>query len=276
MNERLLKLDVSDRLPPGTDSVEQHDRNPRQPRPPAVAKRPVPEWPPVPERKGKWIAAYLDKLDPETEYDQIVRTVNFFGASTFAVSIGYCSTFIQLSQTPAAAAAVDHGGKAYRRGHQRFYDTQNHMLDWAWWGSASEQTQSDIESINKIHVPIWNKIPGTYSAPWEGQMSLIGSAYFETYLRKLVGARNQEPHPHVAAALPAWTERICAYFRTEPADGSRSYGINFPRNWTELEAFYRWHQALPFDTYTNAEDRQKGHKIACAFVDEFATLWFPR
>ncbi|KAM0433332.1 hypothetical protein ACHAPT_004208 [Fusarium lateritium] len=190
--------------------------------------------------------------------------------------MGYCSTFIQLSQTPAAAAAVHHGGKAFRRAHQRFYDTQNHMLDWMWWGSGSEETQRDIESINKIHVPIWNKVPGSYSAPWEGQMSIIGSAYFETYLRKLVGARNQEPHPHLAAALPAWVERTSAHFRTEPSDGSRSYGINSPRNWTELEAFYLWHQALPFDSFTNAEDREKGHKIAEAFLDEFATLWFPR
>ncbi|EGU86228.1 hypothetical protein FOXB_03250 [Fusarium oxysporum f. sp. conglutinans Fo5176] len=270
------RVNLTQRLPPGTDSIDQFEAHPRQPRPPAVPKRPVPEWPPESERKGKWISAYLDQLDPETEYDQIIRTANFFTGTSFAVALGYSSTFVHLAQTPAAAAAVNHGGKAYRRGHQRFYDTQNHFLDWMWYGSGSEETKQDIERVNKIHSAIWKNVPGSYSHPWEGQMSVIGSAYFETYLRRLVGARRQEPHPHLAAAWPAWAERVCAHFRTEPTDGSRSYGINFPRNGTELGEFYRWFQDLPFEEYTNAEDRKKGHQLAEAFLDQFSKLWFPR
>ncbi|KAJ3539274.1 hypothetical protein NM208_g5552 [Fusarium decemcellulare] len=275
-NKEYYRIDVSTNLPPGTDTVEQFENNPRQPRPPATPKRPVPEWPQESERKGKWISKYLDQLDPETEYDQIIRTVNFFQGTSFAIAIGYCSTFIHLTQPPAGAAAIHHGGKAYSRRHQRFYDTQNHFLDWMWYGSGSEETKQDIERINKLHASIWKNVPGSYSHPWEGQMSVIGSAYFETYLRRLSGARNQDPHPHLAAAWPAWAERACAHFRTEPDDGSRSYGINFPRNWEELSGFYLWFQNLPFDQYTSAEDREKGHRIAEAFVDEFSTLWFPR
>lgn len=107
-------------------------------------------------------------------------------------------------------------------------------------------------------------------------MSVIGSAYFETYLRRLAGARNQEPHPHIAEAWPIWAERTCSHFRTEPTDGSRSYGVNFPRNWDELEDFYKWYQELPFEEYTNSKDCQKGREIAQAFIDQFSTLWFPR
>lgn len=107
-------------------------------------------------------------------------------------------------------------------------------------------------------------------------MSVIGSAYFETYLRKLCGARNQEPHPHLAAAWPTWTERTLAHFKTEPSDGSRSFAVNSPRNWEELEGFFKWFQKLPFDQWTNDEDQAKGRKLAAAFVDEFSTCWFPR
>ncbi|KAI8722925.1 hypothetical protein NCS52_00438000 [Fusarium sp. LHS14.1] len=270
------QIDLTKRLPPGTDSIDQLNNNPRQPRPPAEAKRPVPEWPPLSERKGKWIAKYLDTLDPETEYDQIIRTANFFAGTSFAVAIGYCSTFVHLVQTPAGAAAIHHGGRVYKRGHQRFYETQNHFLDWMWYGSDSDETIEDIESVNKLHAGLWRNVPGTFSSPWEGMMSVIGSAYFETYLRKLVGAWNQEPHPHLAAAWPAWAERVCSHFRTEPGANFRDYGANFPRNWRELEDFYLWFQSLPFKEYTNDEDRQKGHEIAQAFLDQFSTLWFPR
>ena len=56
------QIDLTTRLPPGTDSIDELNNNPRQPRPPAEAKRPVPEWPPLSQRKGKWIAKYLDTV----------------------------------------------------------------------------------------------------------------------------------------------------------------------------------------------------------------------
>ncbi|KAF5500110.1 hypothetical protein CGCS363_v007238 [Colletotrichum siamense] len=269
-------LDFGSNLPPGTDTADQLDNNQRQPRPPTQSQRPVPEWPPEEKRKGKWISAYLDTLDPETEYDQIIKTANFFSGNTFAVAMGYCSTFVMLTQPPGGAAAIHFGARAFKRPHQRFYETADQLLDWMWHGSASEETKRGIEAVNRLHKTIWKNTPGAFSNPPEGQMSVIGSAVFETYLRKLVGAKNQKSHPHVAAAWPAWAERVLAQFRTEPADGSRSFGVNFPRTWDELEAFYRWFQDLPFDKWTNSEDREKGRAIAEAFITQFSTLWFPK
>ncbi|KAJ0323193.1 hypothetical protein COL5a_008413 [Colletotrichum fioriniae] len=121
--------------------------------------------------------------------------------------MGYTSTLILLTQTPAGASAVHSTGKLFRRGHQRFYETQDRLLDWMWYGSASPQAVEGIERVNKIHAGVWKNAPGTFSHPWEGQMSLIGSAYFETYLRDLVGARVRDIHPKLAAAWPAWAER---------------------------------------------------------------------
>lgn len=190
--------------------------------------------------------------------------------------MGYTSTLILLTQTPAGASAVHSTGKLFRRGHQRFYETQDRLLDWMWYGSASEQAVEGIERVNKIHAGVWKNAPGTFSHPWEGQMSLIGSAYFETYLRDLVGARVRDIHPKLAAAWPAWAERACAHFRSEPEDGSRSFGVNFPRDWKELEAFHKWYRELPFDKYTSEEERAKGAVISKGVVDQFAELWFPR
>ncbi|KAK7438352.1 hypothetical protein CaCOL14_007793 [Colletotrichum acutatum] len=270
------KLDLTNNLPPGTDSISQFEAHPRQPRPPAEPKRPVPEWPPEADRKGKWISAYLDQLDPETEYDRIIQTSTFFTGSSFAIAMGYTSTLILLTQTPAGASAVHSTGKLFRRGHQRFYETQDRLLDWMWYGSASPQAVEGIERVNRIHAGVWKNAPGTFSHPWEGQMSLIGSAYFETYLRDLVGARVRDIHPKLAAAWPAWAERVCAHFRSEPEDGSRSFGVNFPRDWKELEAFHKWYRELPFDRYTSEEERVKGAVISKGVVDQFAELWFPR
>lgn len=56
------KMDLSNYLPPGTDNVDQLGENARQPRPPAAPKRPLPEWPPESDRKGKWISKYFDQV----------------------------------------------------------------------------------------------------------------------------------------------------------------------------------------------------------------------
>lgn len=181
-----------------------------------------------------------------------------------------------LSMPPGGAAAVHFGARAFKQPHRRFYETQDQFLDWLWYGSSSEETIQGVESINKLHASIWKNVPGVFSNPLEGQMSVIGSAVAEIYLRKLVGAKNQRHHPHVAAAWPEWAERTLAHFRTEPSDGGRSYGVNFPRNWDELEAFYYWFQQLPFEEWTNEEEKAKGHIIAEAFVEQFSTLWFPK
>lgn len=269
------ELKLTNGLPPGCDSWEQFTSNPRQPRPPATPKRPVPQWPPREERKGKWIKKYLDQLDPQTEYDQIIRTVVFFGPSAFAAALSYTAIFAILTQPPAGAAAIHHGGKVVRRGHQRFYETQLQEFDWAWHGSGAPETAARIEQVNRIHAGIWKRVPGAYSAPFEGQMAIIGAAYFETLVRRSVGARN-DVDPKVKAAWAEWCERVVAHFRTEPSDGGRSYGVNFPRSWDECEAFFWWFDGMAFEEQSTPELLQKGHETAEAFIAQFCELWFPR
>ncbi|KAK0638135.1 hypothetical protein DIS24_g10116 [Lasiodiplodia hormozganensis] len=269
------KLELTNGLPPGCDSWEQYESNPRQPRPTPTPKRPVPQWPPREQRKGKWIQKYIDQLDPETEYDQIIRTIAFFGPSAFAAAVSYTAIFAVLTQAPSGAAAIHFGGKVMRRGHQRFYETELYQLEWVYHGSGSPETAQSIGKINRLHAAIWKHVPGSYSAPFEGQMALVGAAYFEALVRKIVGARN-DVNPKVKAAWPEWCERVAGHFVTEPSDGSRSYGINFPRNWDELEAFFYWFDGIAFEEQSTPELLQKGHETAEAFIDQFCELWFPK
>lgn len=223
--------------------------------------------PPLPTNK--------QQLDPQTEYDQIIRTVVFFGPSAFAAALSYTAIFAILTQPPAGAAAIHHGAKVVRRGHQRFYETQLQEFDWAWHGSGAPETAARIEQVNRIHAGIWKRVPGAYSAPFEGQMAIIGAAYFETLVRRSVGARN-EVDPKVKAAWAEWCERVVAHFRTEPSDGGRSYGVNFPRGWDECEAFFWWFDGMAFEEQSTPELLQKGHETAEAFIAQFCELWFPR
>lgn len=162
-----------------------------------------------------------------------------------------------------------------KHGHRRFYKTELQILSWAYYGSDAPETAAHVESINKIHASIWKRLPGSFSTLWEGQMAVVGASFFEAWMRRVVGAR-KGIHPKVQAAWPKWGERLVSHFRTEPSDGSRSYGINYPRTWEELEAFFFWFNSIPFNEYVSSEQRRKGHETAEAFIRQFCELWFPK
>jgi hypothetical protein len=176
--------------------------------------------------------------------------------------------------TPAGANAI-HGNKIIYRGHQRYYETQLYNLHWVRWGSGSEETKRYIEQINKIHAGIWSKTPGAFSFPWEAQAAIILLSWYESYMRRLVGA-NRDIHPHLKEAWPEWGERLTAHFRSEPSNGSMSFGVNYPRNWDELDRFAKWFIAADFEDQRTEEDVRKGHETSEAFIKQFNELWFPR
>lgn len=198
-----------------------------------------------------------------------------FGGSDFATALTYAVVIIINSQSPAQATAV-HGGKVVKRGHQRYYGTMRSELDWFFYRSTSPETRESIARINRIHARIWGWKIGTFASSWEGQMTIIGQSYFDTWVRRVVGARNQKPHPKVQAAYPLWGEQITACFQLDPGGNARTMGINYPRTWSELEEFFYWLEEYPFELQTSSADRQTGHDCAESFIKQFCELWFPR
>ncbi|CAK1365197.1 unnamed protein product [Cercospora beticola] len=251
-NANRYRLKFTNGLPPGTDTMNQVKDNPRLPRPPPEAKRTLPPLPPKSERKGKWINSYLNKLDPETEYDQIIRTHTFYRSTDFATALGYTAVFVWLTSTPAGAAAI-HGGKVITPGHQRYYETQLFNLHWVKNGSSSNETKAYVETINKTHAAVWKRVPGAFSFAWEAQAAIV-----------------------VKDAWPAWGERLTGHFRSEPSNGSIPFGINYPRLWHKIEDFVAWFQEFDWDEQRTDEDRIKGLETSDAFIHQFCELWFPR
>lgn len=66
-------------------------------------------------------------------------------------------------------------------------------LYWAHWGSGSQETKNYCESINKVHAGVWNRVPGAFSFAWEAQAAIILLSWYESYMRRTVGAKKQYP-----------------------------------------------------------------------------------
>jgi hypothetical protein len=262
-------------LPPGTDTYAQLRESPRLPLPPPKPWRKVPELPPMSERKGKWVVKYLNTLDPDTEFDQIVRIYTFYNLQEIGAALVYAVLFPILTQTQGGAAAIHTGGKVYRRGHARFYDTLGSTLVWVSNGSTSPETIKEINNLNKLHYSIWERT-GKKAAtmPWTFQMAPIASnGVMESYIRNLVGAKDL---PEVVRkAYPKWCEQICSHFTTEKGDGFRNVGMNFPRNWQEYYGFLEWHDNQALDSQMTERTRSDAHFVNTAFLDQFAELYTP-
>jgi hypothetical protein len=72
-----------------------------------------------------------------------------------------------------------------------------------------------------------------------------------------------------------WGERLTSHFRTEAGDGFRTFGLNYPRTWDEIEKFFYWFDDFPYEDQTTPEQKRKGHETAEAFIKQFCELWFP-
>lgn len=214
------------------------------------------------------------QLDPRTEYDQIIRIHTFYRNTDFATALGYTAVFVWLTSTPAGAAAV-HGGKVITRGHQRYYETQLFNLHWVKNGSSSDETKAHVETINKTHAAVWKRVPGAFSFAWEAQAAIILLSWYESFIRRTVGAKHPVDQV-VKDAWPEWGERLTGHFRSEPSNGSIPFGINYPRSWQEIEDFVAWFQEFDWDEQRTEEDRIKGLETSEAFIHQFCELWFPR
>lgn len=118
-----------------------------------------------------------------------------------------------------------------------------------------------------------NSVPSAYRRVRGSSGSTASHA---TWIRSKPQRPPDEVDPKAKTAWAEWCERVVAHFRTEPSDGGRSYGVDFPRGWGECEAFFWWFDGMAFEEQSTPELLQKGHETAEAFIAQFCELWFPR
>lgn len=100
-------------------------------------------------------------------------------------------------------------------------------------------------------------------------------SWYESYIRRTVGTKNVIPS-QLKKAWPEWGERVTAHFKSEPMNGSTSFGNNYPRYWNELDHFANRFIDADFEDQRTEEDIVKGHETAEAFIHQWNELWFAR
>lgn len=117
-------------------------------------------------RQRKWIDAEIDRLDPETDWEQMYRLMNAYRPTDFMLDLIYAHVFPHFMVPAHGAIPVWREGqnaKVVNHGGQRADDTSLHNMIWWHHGPSAPETKKSVDTINAIHAHYEQRYPGTFT-----------------------------------------------------------------------------------------------------------------
>lgn len=216
----------------------------------------------------KWLDSYLDSLDPDEDYEQIVRTEFNYTFSNFFYSIPYTTAFINVQQNPIGADLVVTTGKAFgiNHGHARQTDGNGFFFTWMLEGVSSETSQKSLERLNNLHMSIAKRMPpGVFDDKDDYIYALIEVTTFGQILRDVIGLPPLPEHRRRAQAN--WAKAVYSHIITSsgPTDPS-----DFPGTFEGMLKFREEWNARPHPSTPNM------NLTGDTLINHFCYRWFPR
>ncbi|WP_071795973.1 oxygenase MpaB family protein [Natronohydrobacter thiooxidans] len=215
----------------------------------------------------KWIAREIEKLDPYTDYAEIIRLAATYRSNDAFMDLIYSVTFPNfITGNHGSRSIVRNGkGKVVRHMERRMDDTSRHILIWTEYGPDHEYTKRSIDSLNQLHK-FWSKHYPEGFEPVEDWQYVI--AYEVTLFHRLlrrVGAKGFSEKEKIASY--EFYKRIAPQFRRVLTD--EPIPITF-QNFDDCMEFVE-----RYENTRRAENPDK-HLVQKYVIDAFATRNFPR
>lgn len=212
-------------------------------------------------RRGyKWIRSEVERLDPATDSERIVRLTScqLLPKSLLAVHLFYTVGFVRFAGPPESAVSVDRNGTGmlYDQGFQRADETMFHLFSWIDDGISSPKTTKSLDYVRNWHSGVarnWPMPQHTFQ-----HSAAVFTLIYDRLLR------------HVGAPGLSDNERHAQLIHWRAV--SRSLGVtDIPHTWQDMEAFLESYEHGADFAYSEA-----GQRLANALINQFATRWFPR
>ncbi|KQT92161.1 hypothetical protein ASG49_09425 [Marmoricola sp. Leaf446] len=209
-----------------------------------------------------WLPRRIEALDPETEYDEVMRLLAEHQLTLPIVNLTLLVTTAQTAVPPTAAATLVGTGKLLHRGEQRFADGSAYLLTWFRHGSSSAQTRASVERLNRYHLGLARQFPGAFGDNDEYVYTLCAIGTFLPRMRETLGLPPQSPVLDVA--WHHFLRDLGALFRGEhgPVTG-------LPDDLAGMRRFAEEFEARPWPA------TDEGHELARGMVQQYADRFFP-
>lgn len=216
------------------------------------------------DRKRKWIADEIERLDPEVDYSRIWALTTTYYVDDFAMNLIYTIGIQAFTQPPAGSIVLTRAGsgKALATPDRRAEETLQHFWRWFEEGPDDATVKRSVEHVNAKHASFAKRYPGTfperdfiYTACWIGCnvhriMRWAGRAGFSEKQK--------------IAAQRYWS-KLMAMFH-----GDDGYVRNFPPTFDAMLAFLDEYENEPWEQVAT------GKQLAEALIDQFNRRWLPR
>jgi hypothetical protein len=118
----------------------------------------------TPNKGRKWIAAEIERLDPEVDYARIwALTTIYYGDDTL-VNLLYATGMPCFTQSPhGSELLMARTRKAKVDKHERAWDTLSHFWRWFEYGPEHIEAQRSIEMVNRIHGAMWKIVEEAFT-----------------------------------------------------------------------------------------------------------------
>lgn len=211
----------------------------------------------------KWLAPRIAALDPETEYDEVMRLVAEHQLTWPIVNLTLLVTTAQTALPPSASATLVGTGKMLHRSEQRFHDGSGYLLTWFTEGSRSEATRASVERLNRYHLGLAKRFPGAFGDNDEYVYTLCAIGAFLPRMRRTLGLAPQDPALDVA--WHHFLRELARHFRGEhgPVTGFPDDPAGMERVVEEFEA----------RDWPPTED---GRVLVEGMVQQYCDRFFPR
>lgn len=215
----------------------------------------------------KWIAARIQSLDPNKDYDEIWKLSSAYRPDDFIMNLVYAVTFPHffVRELDALPLFDESEGKILKRSDARADDTSRKMQIWWHYGSSHDMTMKNVESINRLHEHYSKKFPESFSRNGTYIYTLCYEAAGMHRLFKRVGLKGFSEKEKIAS-VHYWNN-MSKVFRNA---GTGEALVGFPDSFDGIMGFMdRW-EAEEVPTH------KMGPPAAKAIMQQFSDRYFPK
>lgn len=213
----------------------------------------------------RWIAAEIERLDPENDYEDIWRLTSSYGLNDFALNLVYAHLFPHFYLPPHGSRPLwDNGdGKVIERALQRVEDTIRNNLLWWYYGPSHPKTLQSVANINKLHAYHARRHQGDFAHQDDYVFTLAFSAASLHRFNRKIGVPGYTEKQKIAA------HRFWQHMADLFVDEHGRKIMNFPPDWDSMIAFVEDFEGRP------RPSTDSGAMVTKAILDQFAYRWFP-
>lgn len=220
----------------------------------------------APKRGYKWIAAEIERLDPEVDYEEIWKLSTCYYVNDFMMNFLYTTGFPHFILPPHGGETVTRGGsgRLITQQDKREKGTADHFWTWFEFGPSRVETQVSMDKVNKIHAAIWKRMPGNFSHidDFIYTMCWIGADIHRLRLR--IGLDGFTENQQIACHH--FWHAIAKLFVSEVGPVVQEFPADFQGMLDYTEAY----EAVEY------EYSPEGAQAREALLEQFANRWFPK